>query len=418
MADEEFDEAPQDYLRRIGAPGLFEQLASTLLRERPPLGEVNACLRRVLNAPSADEAPPLGADEAKKKIEQVLAELDPAGKGLDARAITKKHAKKLPPPRCDKPGDKARTLVGTIEDFGLEPRQGVPGIPTILQPGPKDALLIIDVQNDFCPGGSLATEDGAAIIPTVNGLIDQFPADRIFYAQDWHPEDHWSFASQHPGHSPYDIVTMECDDGSELEQVLWPDHCVQGKRGSEFHRDLKLVSGATIVRKGFHRNLDSYSIFYGADKKTSTGLRDIVSKKGFERVYVVGIAYDFCVKYSALDATECGLLATVVQDACAAVALPGTMDAAVKSFKERGVQQMFVTKKEMMSDIPAAATLDAFALILMADLDGDGLVNKDEFIEMAQCYFQSRHKGCSSHQVWHYVTETDIAAFKQKWLGM
>jgi nicotinamidase/pyrazinamidase len=192
------------------------------------------------------------------------------------------------------------------------------------------ALLIVDIQNDFCPGGALAVPDGDAIIPTVNKLIEHFNV--IIQTQDWHPEGHSSFASSQDGKDPYD--TIEVDYGT---QVLWPVHCVQGTNGAEFHSDLNTLKSQVIIRKGFRKAIDSYSTFFENDQKTTTGLTGYLQQRGITDLYTVGLATDFCVKWSILDGFDEGFTMYIVEDAVKGIDLNGSLDAAWKEMKEKGV---------------------------------------------------------------------------------
>ena len=198
------------------------------------------------------------------------------------------------------------------------------------------ALLIVDIQYDFCPGGALAVPDGDTIIPTVNQLIDHF--DVIVQTQDWHPEGHSSFASSHEGKEPFD--TVEMDYGT---QVLWPNHCVQGSKGAEFHEDLNTLKSQVIIRKGFRRMIDSYSTFFENDQKTATGLTGYLKQRGITDLYTVGLATDFCVKWSILDGIDEGFNMHIVEDAVKGIDLNGSLDEAWDEMKKKGVR---VTQSE------------------------------------------------------------------------
>ncbi|MCC5912873.1 MAG: bifunctional nicotinamidase/pyrazinamidase [Balneolaceae bacterium] len=191
------------------------------------------------------------------------------------------------------------------------------------------ALLVIDIQNDFCPGGALAVPNGDRIIPVVNRLIDQF--DTVIQTQDWHPAGHHSFASSHEGKNPYD--TTELDYGT---QVLWPDHCVQGSKGAEFHPDLNSLKSQVVIRKGFRKGIDSYSTFFENDQETSTGLTGYLKNRGITELYAVGLATDFCVKWSVLDGIREGFKLHIVKDAVAGINLNGSLDAAWREMKAAG----------------------------------------------------------------------------------
>ena len=187
---------------------------------------------------------------------------------------------------------------------------------------PDDAaLVVIDVQNDFCPGGALEVPDGDAEVPVINRIALRFSA-RIF-AQDWHPPGHLSFASSHDGKAPFETTTLPYG-----EQVLWPDHCVQGTDGAAFHRDLETRGADLVLRKGFRRAIDSYSAFYENDRSTSTGLAGYLSSRGIARLFFAGLATDFCVAYSAIDGAREGFEVAVIEDACRGIDLDGSMDAA------------------------------------------------------------------------------------------
>ena len=194
-----------------------------------------------------------------------------------------------------------------------------------------DALLIVDMQNDFCPGGALAVPEGDAIVPQINALAARFPC--VLQTQDWHPPGHQSFASSHPEHDPYDVI--EVDYG---EQVLWPDHCVQGTDGVEFHPDLDTTHTELIVRKGFRPEIDSYSAFYENDGATSTGLAGYLRERGIDTLYLCGLATDFCVKWSALDGRKEGFDVYVIEDATRGIDQDGSLAAAWDAMNDAGVQ--------------------------------------------------------------------------------
>jgi len=184
-----------------------------------------------------------------------------------------------------------------------------------------DLLLVIDVQNDFCPGGRLAIADGDAVVPVICELATHF--EHVVVTQDWHPAGHASFASTHPGKQAYGHIDLEYG-----QQTLWPDHCVQNTPGAAFHPGLEEVVARAelILRKGFHHGIDSYSAFLENDKRTLTGLAGYLRERGFQRIFLVGLAYDFCVRFSALDAVRAGFEAVVIEDACRAVNLPGSVE--------------------------------------------------------------------------------------------
>jgi nicotinamidase/pyrazinamidase len=194
----------------------------------------------------------------------------------------------------------------------------------------SNILIIIDVQNDFCPGGNLAVNGGDEIIP----LINQLAADHkhVILTQDWHPEGHSSFASQHRGHAPFAQIDMPYG-----QQTLWPDHCMIGSHGAEFHNALNVPKAELIIRKGFRKSIDSYSAFFENDHKTPTGLVGYLKERGFNKVTLVGLAFDYCVRYSAEDAKSLGLETEVIERATRAIDLGGTVAATKKSFAERSI---------------------------------------------------------------------------------
>ena len=200
-----------------------------------------------------------------------------------------------------------------------------PNIPTA-----GDVLLVVDVQNDFCPGGGLAIAGGDEVVPVINRLGRRFA--HVVLTQDWHPANHQSFASRHPGTQPFQ--TKEVAYGT---QVLWPDHCVQGTPGAAFHPDLDLPHAELVIRKGFRADIDSYSAFRENDKTTLTGLAGYLRERGLSRIFAVGLAYDVCVRYTAEDAHAAGFEVFVVKDACRAVDLNGSLAAAERAFADAGI---------------------------------------------------------------------------------
>ncbi len=192
----------------------------------------------------------------------------------------------------------------------------------------RDVLVVVDIQNDFCPGGALAVPDGDAVVPVANRLMALFP--HVVLTQDWHPQGHSSFASAHVGGRPFDSV--ETGYGA---QMLWPDHCVQGTQGAAFHPDLATDRAELIVRKGFRQEVDSYSAFFENDHATATGLDGYLRARGFRRVFFCGLATDFCVKWSALDARGQGFEAVVIEEACRAI--DGSHAAALAELRDAGV---------------------------------------------------------------------------------
>ena len=196
-----------------------------------------------------------------------------------------------------------------------------------------DVLLVVDIQNDFCPGGALAVTDGDSVIAPIHRAAQHF--QHIILTQDWHTADHNSFASAHPGKKPFEQIEL-----SYGPQTLWPDHCVQGTTGADFHPALQLTRAELILRKGFRRTIDSYSAFFENDRTTATGLDGYLRERGLTRVFLAGLAYDYCVAYSALDARRLGLDVIVLRDACRAIDLNGSVAAIEREFTGAGVQLM------------------------------------------------------------------------------
>lgn len=192
------------------------------------------------------------------------------------------------------------------------------------------ALIVIDVQNDFCPGGALAVAGGDEIISRINGLMGDFAT--VVLTQDWHPGDHASFAANHPGAAPFSLTTMPYG-----PQVLWPTHCVQGTKGADFHADLRTDPAHLVIRKGFRPQIDSYSAFFENDHSTATGLDGYLRSRGVTDVTLVGLATDYCVAYSALDAARLGFRATVLEGACRAIDLNGSLAEARDKMRAAGV---------------------------------------------------------------------------------
>ena len=195
------------------------------------------------------------------------------------------------------------------------------------------ALVLVDVQNDFCPGGALAVPDGDAVVPVINRIASRFAA-RIL-TQDWHPPGHRSFASSHPGRAPFESAELAYG-----EQVLWPDHCVQGTAGAAFHAELATDGADLVLRKGFRPEIDSYSAFYENDRHTATGLAGYLRGRGIARLFFVGLATDFCVAWSALDGARAGFEVAVVEDACRAIDLDGSLAAAWEEMAAAGVNRV------------------------------------------------------------------------------
>ena len=192
------------------------------------------------------------------------------------------------------------------------------------------ALIVIDLQNDFCPGGALAVPEGDRIVPGINALMAEFPA--VILTQDWHPSGHSSFATSHPGKSPYEMTQMPYG-----PQVLWPDHCIQGSHGAEFHDGLNTARADLILRKGFNPAIDSYSAFFENDRTTPTGLHGYLQTRGITDLTMVGLATDFCVNYSALDAARLGYRVTIRRDLARGIDLDGSLAAAEAGMAAAGV---------------------------------------------------------------------------------
>jgi nicotinamidase/pyrazinamidase len=199
-----------------------------------------------------------------------------------------------------------------------------------------DILGLVDVQPTFMPGGELAVADGEQVVPVINRLLERF--DHAFATQDWHPPGHSSFASAHAGHKPYDTIAMAYG-----QQVLWPDHALQGSASAALHRDVDLAKVEVIVRKGFHRDIDSYSTFFENDRRTATGLDGWLRQRGFRRVFLTGLATDFCVAWSAEDAVRLGYEVVVIEDACRGIGVPlangrTTLDEALERLERLGAR--------------------------------------------------------------------------------
>jgi nicotinamidase/pyrazinamidase len=192
--------------------------------------------------------------------------------------------------------------------------------------------VVVDLQNDFMPGGALAVPRGDEVVPLINRLAADF--DNVVLTQDWHPRGHVSFASSHPGKKPFETIEL-----SYGTQVLWPDHCVQGTSGAAFHSDLNLTKAQLVIRKGHQRSIDSYSAFLEADRRTATGLAGYLRERLLEKLYVCGLATDFCVAWTALDARAAGFDTTVIEDACRAIDLDGSLARAWAEMTAAGVKR-------------------------------------------------------------------------------
>jgi nicotinamidase/pyrazinamidase len=196
--------------------------------------------------------------------------------------------------------------------------------------GDRGVLVIVDVQNDFCPGGALAVPEGDAVIPAINGLAAQFA--HVVLTQDWHPPGHMSFAGSHLGKRPFETI-----DAAYGQQVLWPDHCVQGTEGAAFHSGLAVTHAELVLRKGFRPEVDSYSAFRENDRRTPTGLAAYLHERGFERLTLCGLATDYCVLFSALDARKAGFEVRLAVSACRGIDLDGSLGRAMQAMAEAGV---------------------------------------------------------------------------------
>ena len=196
--------------------------------------------------------------------------------------------------------------------------------------GDADVLIVVDVQNDFCPGGSLAVPRGDEVVPTINELGNRFR--HVVLTQDWHPRKHRSFASTHPGRHAFQSIELAYG-----PQVLWPDHCVQGTAGAEFQAGLQIPRAELILRKGYRRDIDSYSAFYENDHTTPTGLAGYLRERGLTRVFLAGLAFDFCVRFSAADARRVGFEVVVIEDACRGIDMNGSVAATRQALQSLGI---------------------------------------------------------------------------------
>ena len=196
-----------------------------------------------------------------------------------------------------------------------------------------DTLVVIDVQNDFCPGGALEVPNGDGVVGPINSLINQFK--HVLLTQDWHPVDHISFASTHESRNPFEMIELDYGD-----QVLWPNHCIQATSGAEFHSDLNVDAAELVIRKGYRQNIDSYSALYENDHATPTGLAGYLRERGFKRLFMAGLATDYCVAYSALDGRMEGVEVYVIEDACRGIDLDGSVDAAWQQLLDAGVKRI------------------------------------------------------------------------------
>lgn len=229
-----------------------------------------------------------------------------------------------------------RTLLKAISGAGLVAAAGLAGRTAFaagIKPDGKSALIVVDVQNCFVTGGTLPVKGGEEVVPVINQLAAAF--ENIVITQDWHTKGHASFASAHAGKKPFEVKKLAYGN-----QVLWPDHCVQGTDDAALHKDLKLPTAQVIVRKGYHQEVDSYSAFTEADGKTPTGLGGYLKQRGIKRVFVTGLATDFCVAWTAMDARKAGFEVYVIEDATRAIDLNGSLAAAWKQMTAKGVKRI------------------------------------------------------------------------------
>ena len=226
-----------------------------------------------------------------------------------------------------------RTLLKALSGAGVLAATGSAFAAAKITPDPKSALIVVDVQNCFVTGGTLPVKEGEAVVPVINKLAARF--ENIVVTQDWHTPGHASFASTHAGKKPFETTKL-----SYGTQVLWPDHCVQGTDDAALHKDLKLPTAQIIIRKGFHKEMDSYSAFDEADHKTATGLAGYLKARGIKTLYVTGLATDFCVAWTAMDARKAGFAVYVIEDATRGIDLNGSLAAAWKQMTAKGVKRI------------------------------------------------------------------------------
>ena len=271
-----------------------------------------------------------GSHRPSMMLETSLEILVILGTGIDLMKVTDTAGMAI-----TSAGAMASSVVLSLSEAGISSQAGAPAADLLdkkFAPTAEDGLLVIDVQCDFMPGGALPVPGGTEVIGVVNALVPRF--EHVVLSQDWHPDGHSSFASQHEGKNPYDETTFPYG-----QQTLWPDHCRQNTAGSSFHADLTIPQTAVVCRKGFRPEIDSYSAFFENDSVTATGLEHYLQQLGVKRVFVVGLAYDFCVRYTCEDAANrCGLDVILVRDATRAVGLPGSVEAAVGGLKDAGVR--------------------------------------------------------------------------------
>jgi nicotinamidase/pyrazinamidase len=225
------------------------------------------------------------------------------------------------------------TLVRALLVAALPAFAAAPALAQKAKPDAKSALIVVDVQNCFVDGGTLPVKGGAEVVPIINKLAGAF--DTVVVTQDWHTPGHASFASAHAGKKPFETTKLAYGN-----QVLWPDHCIQGSDDAALHKDLKLPTAQLIIRKGFHKDVDSYSAFEEADRKTKTGLAGYLKERGIKTIYVTGLATDFCVAWTAMDGRKAGFDVVVIEDATRAIDLNGSLAAAWKDMEAKGVKRM------------------------------------------------------------------------------
>jgi nicotinamidase/pyrazinamidase len=223
----------------------------------------------------------------------------------------------------------AGAVIGGTMPWGFRAARGAQKV----APSASSALIVVDVQNCFLPGGSLAVKEGDQVVAVINRIAKAF--ENVVMTQDWHTPHHVSFASSHPGQKPFDVIKLAYGD-----QVLWPDHCVQGSEGAQLAKDLDIPQAGLIIRKGFHNDVDSYSAFLEADKQTHTGLASYLRERKIDTVFITGLATDFCVAWTAIDARRAGLEAYVVEDACRGIDVGGSLAKAWSDMSAAGVKRM------------------------------------------------------------------------------
>ena len=230
---------------------------------------------------------------------------------------------------------KRRESLKAVTAFGVLALGGVPhrAFSASIKPGPDSALIVVDVQNCFVTGGTLPVKGGEQVVPIINKLARQF--ENVVVTQDWHTVGHASFASSHPGKKPFEMTKLRYGN-----QVLWPDHCVQGTQDAAVHKDIDIPQAQLVIRKGFHKDTDSYSAFTEADGKTSTGLAAYLKARGIKEVYVAGLATDFCVAWTALDARKAGFKSSVIEDASRGIDLNGSVAKAWADMTKAGVKRV------------------------------------------------------------------------------